>query len=126
ASYAQRRLWFLHSLLEQRSVYNIPFAIQIQGEINIDLLRQSFSQLIERHESLRTVFAEVDGQVMQVIQDTYPDPLTVVDSRFDTAAEQTAQIQIEREIKTDFDLEKGPLLRACLYQLDIDHWLLFV
>src|SRR5438445_4181389 len=55
-SYAQQRLWFLEQMEPGNGVYNIPFALRLTGELDRVVLRQSFTEIVRRHEALRTVF----------------------------------------------------------------------
>ena len=62
ASFAQRRLWFLDQLVPESAAYNVPLALRIRGALNVAALRASIATLAACHESLRTTFAEVDGE----------------------------------------------------------------
>src|SRR6266550_1438937 len=66
-SFAQQRLWFLDQRESDRALYNIPIAVRLMGPLQLMVLEQSLNEIIERHESLRTSFAVVRGQPMQVI-----------------------------------------------------------
>ena len=63
----QERLWFIHQLQPESPVYNLSFAIRIQGPLNITALESSLHALIGRHESLRTAIQQANGQPVQVI-----------------------------------------------------------
>src|SRR3989442_11493117 len=68
ASFAQQRLWFLDKLEPQQSAYNVPFAIRLNGDLDIDALERSLRELIARHELLRTTFSEDEtGKPIQVV-----------------------------------------------------------
>ena len=64
-SYAQSRLWFIDKLAGGSSEYNMPQALRLRGNLNHAALEQAINALVERHESLRTHFAEVDGEPVQ-------------------------------------------------------------
>ena len=79
ASFAQQRLWFLDQLEPQNVAYNIPASIYLKVALDVGALEQSIIALIQRHEILRTTFAAVDGQPMQMIAPCFKVPLLVVD-----------------------------------------------
>src|SRR6185295_12459508 len=66
-SFAQQRLWFLDQLEPGSAVYNIPVALRLVGELDVEALERALSEIMRRHEVLRTTFAIVDGQPVQVI-----------------------------------------------------------
>jgi amino acid adenylation domain-containing protein len=126
-SYAQQRLWFLEQLEPNGAVYNLPLAWRFTGDLNVLALEQSLGEMVRRHEILRTTFASVDGQPVQVIASDLTLPLPVVDLQALPASEREAAVQrlaIE-EAQQPFDLAIGPLVRAILLRMsDEDHVLL--
>jgi acyl carrier protein len=66
-SFSQERLWFIDKF-EGSIQYHIPQVLQLNGNLDADALEQSIATIISRHESLRTVFKEIDGTVYQFIQ----------------------------------------------------------
>src|SRR6266851_2447455 len=60
-SFAQQRLWFLDQLQPGNPSYNVSRHVHIKGQLDDDALRRAINALIERHESLRTVFRIVDN-----------------------------------------------------------------
>ncbi|WP_085715279.1 non-ribosomal peptide synthetase [Pseudomonas sp. B28(2017)] len=126
-SLAQNRLWITWQLDPYSSAYNIPGALRLRGELDEDALRASFQQLIERHESLRTRFFERDGVALQRVVSAAGFNLQRVDISDLPVAEREARAQQirEDEARTQFDLEKGPLMCVTLVRLDDeDHQLL--
>ncbi|WP_433769677.1 non-ribosomal peptide synthetase [Pseudomonas putida] len=127
-SLAQNRLWITWQLDPHSSAYNIPGALRLRGELDEDALRASFQQLIERHESLRTRFFERDGVALQQVLAAGEFNLQSIDISDLPAAEREARAQQirEDEARTQFDLEKGPLLWVTLVRLDDEEHQLLV
>ena len=126
-SLAQNRLWITWQLDPLSSAYTIPGALRLRGELDEDAVRQSFQHLIQRHEALRTRFYERDGQAFQRVDPSTAFDLQIIDLSDLPAAEREARAQQirEDEARTQFDLEKGPLLWVTLVRLDDeDHQLL--
>ena len=126
-SLAQNRLWITWQLDPHSSAYTIPGALRLRGELDEDAVRASFQQLIQRHEALRTRFYERDGQAFQRVDAKADFELQVIDLSDLPLAEREARAQQirEDEARTQFDLEKGPLLWVTLVRLDDeDHQLL--
>ncbi|MGH7824892.1 MAG: amino acid adenylation domain-containing protein [Candidatus Binatia bacterium] len=128
-SFAQQRLWFVDQLEPGSAVYNIPRAFRVTGPLYVAALEQSFNEMIQRHEVLRTTFSVAAGQPAQVIAPTLTLTLPVVDLR--GLPEQSHAAEISRlaaqEVQRPFDLSRGPLLRATLLQVSgEDHVLLLV
>ena len=126
-SLAQNRLWITWQLDPHSSAYTIPGALRLRGELDEDAVRASFQQLIQRHEALHTRFYERDGQAFQRVDANADFELQIIDLSDLPAAEREARAQQirEDEARTQFDLEKGPLLWVSLVRLDDeDHQLL--
>lgn len=127
-SFAQQRLWFLDQLQPGNSAYNIPVGVRLQGVLNTEVLQQSFQEVINRHEALRTVFTTVADRPVQKIIQFLSFTLSVVDLQHLPPTEQEAKaLQLAREeIRKPFTLDRGPLLRVTLLQLNDTEYLLLL
>ncbi len=121
-SFAQQRLWFIDQLDPGNSVYNFPVAVRLKGALNLAALEESLSEIVRRHEALRTTFSMVDGQPAQVIASRLMITLPVVDLRALSEVEREAEVQrlVVEEARHPFDLARGPLLRARVLRLAED------
>ncbi|SCL14479.1 amino acid adenylation domain-containing protein [Micromonospora nigra] len=129
-AFAQRQLWFLDQLSPGNPFYNNPVAFDVVGALDVSALARALTEVVRRHEALRTVFPLVDGEPCQVVRPAGPVAVAVTDltalprplrsRRADEAA--------EAEARAPFDLATGPLLRSALLRLapDEHRWLLTV
>ena len=125
-SYAQERLWFLDQLAPDSAGYNMPGAIRISGGLNVEILEQSFTRIIERHENLRTVFQTQDGKPVQIIKEPEYFHIPVTDLGNSEDKESEAREIAIAEANNPFNLSTGPLLRAKLIKLETkEHILVF-
>ncbi|NTW04220.1 MAG: non-ribosomal peptide synthetase, partial [Oscillochloris sp.] len=125
-SFAQQRLWFLDQLEPGSPLYNNFSAVRLAGSLDLDALESSLIALVQRHESLRTVFASRDGLPVQIIQPAESLVLTVPLIDLCAVAEDALDAEIERHIRREaaapIDLANGPLLRLQLLRLaDQEH-----
>ncbi len=126
ASYAQQRMWFLDRL-EGGAVYNVPIANRLRGPLDLAALRRALDALIERHETLRTSFALVDGVPQQVIAARRPVALEVIDLSDAPAAERDALRIAGERATASFDLSADQLVRATVIRISTqDHVLSLV
>jgi amino acid adenylation domain-containing protein len=127
-SFAQQRLWFLDQLEPNSAVYNIPDMQQFSGPLNLAALERSMSELIRRHESLRTTFQSIDGEPVQVIAEAQPRKIEVIDLSHLPQGEREAEAQrmARDEGEVPFDLSRGPLFRFRLVKLEEEEHLLLL
>jgi amino acid adenylation domain-containing protein/FkbM family methyltransferase len=127
-SFAQQRLWFLDQLEPGSAFYNCPGAVRISGSLDIGALERTLSEVVRRHEVLRTRFEAVDGQPVQVVEEAEPFSLPLVDLRhlLETQRETEALRIAKEEAGLPFDLSLCPLMRATLLRLaEEQHVVLF-
>jgi amino acid adenylation domain-containing protein len=119
-SYSQQRMWFYEHLADGSASFHIPLGVRFKGELNEAALEQTFSEIIRRHESLRTVFQAVDDRPVQVIQEPTRFSLPVVDLSAIPEEEREPQaMQVaQREAYRRFDLGQGPLVRLMLIRMN--------
>ncbi|MCP4217319.1 MAG: non-ribosomal peptide synthetase, partial [bacterium] len=130
-SSAQKRIYILQKMDEESTGYNLPQVIPFQGELQHTRLEASFNQLIRRHESLRTSFALIAGQPVQIVHHKapiaiqYTDINEATDSKGDTASTDRIAGIIDNFVKP-FHLEQAPLLRVALVHTGPRDYLLLV
>ena len=123
-SFAQQRLWFLDRFEPGSSAYNMPFALRLKGALDIAALERAMTEVIRRHEVLRTRLAVEEGEPVQVVDEAVRFVLPVVQPG--EGLEQDVEELIQAEASQVFDLETGPLVRARLLRLDEqEHVLVF-
>jgi len=118
-SFGQQRLWFLDQLEPGSTLWNVSGAVRMTGELDVDALRRTMSEVVRRHEVLRTTFSNREGEPVQVIRPAEPLPLELVDlSGLEVAEREAAAVQwTDRVCGQPFDLAHGPLLRTKLLKL---------
>ncbi len=118
-SFSQERMWFLNQLDPGSAAYNLPQAVRLRGRLALSVLDRCFTELVRRHEALRTAFVLVEGKPAQVIQPPAPIRLEVVDLRHlpPLVREAESRRRAEEETARPFDLARAPLLRASLLRL---------
>ncbi len=127
ASFCQQRLWFLDRLEPGSPAYNISAAIRLRGDLDIGVLRDCLAAVVDRHESLRTGIAQVEGQPSQVVSEQVEFEVPVVELSGIPANDLEDEIsqRAHAEAKTPFQLERGPLFRAQVLAVgEQDHVLL--
>ncbi|HEY6253916.1 MAG TPA: amino acid adenylation domain-containing protein, partial [Candidatus Angelobacter sp.] len=118
-SFAQQRLWFLAQLEPESAAYNIPIALRLCGDLDGSALRRSLDALFVRHESLRSIFVVVDGQPhVELLPAETGLSLLEEDLRGVKGAWERVKQLSREEAWGAFDLARGPLIRACLIQLE--------
>ncbi|MCG6137853.1 MAG: amino acid adenylation domain-containing protein [Nostoc sp. LLA-1] len=127
-SFAQQGLWFLDQLAPGNPFYNVLTVLRLTGSLNFTAFKQTFNEIVRRHETLRTRFVMVEQQPVQAITTSLTIPLHLLDIRNFESQEREIQVQqiITREAQRPFDLTTGPLLRVKLLQLDAAEYLLLL
>ncbi len=126
-SHAQQRLWIVNQIDGNSAQYNMPAAIDFNGELNVLALERSFNAFIARHEILRTVYAVQDGLPHQIIHESVDFSLNRIDLSALAEADQLLAIDAhsKEEALAPFDLTHDLMLRATLiHRSDMQHTLL--
>lgn len=118
-SNAQRRLWVIDQFEETKGVYNIPNSIKILG-LNREVFEKTIDALIERHEILRTVFVQVDGEPRQKVNSLESSGFRInfVDLTKSENIPFAFKKLKEEESSFEFDLQVGPLFRITLVKIE--------
>ncbi len=115
-TYPQKQIWFINQLNQDSPAYNIPFAYDIKGDLDVSAIQQAINEIIRRHETFRTIFINSDDGPVQVIYPELMIEIPVKDYSNNNADDAEAEIYnyIDEESVRLFDLSKGPLIRASI------------
>ncbi|HJU37954.1 MAG TPA: condensation domain-containing protein, partial [Tahibacter sp.] len=113
-SFGQQRLWLTDQLEGATPQYNIPTALHLQGRFDDAAAQRAIDTLVTRHDVLRTVYASIDGEAVQVIAPAAAVPIAVVDLTALDAATRDARVRelATAEAMTPFDLSRDRMLRV--------------
>ncbi|NPC91659.1 amino acid adenylation domain-containing protein [Bacillus sp. WMMC1349] len=117
ASANQRRIYAVSHLHGREQSYNMPVLLKVPHPLNIDRVQKSINMLVERHESLRTSFEMVEGELVQNIHSSVN--VEVITTK---VGKDGLYKQVSAWIKP-FDLQRAPLLRAGILEDHEEHFL---
>jgi acyl carrier protein len=119
ASNSQRRLWYAAQLNDRGLQYKLVKVIELRGRLNVAAFAQSITEIVNRHETLRTCFGYASGELVQKIQPSEALPIEYADlSAMQLVTAQSTSKAIQEEIlRRPCDLEKGPVIRVNLLRL---------
>ena len=125
ATEQQRQLWALAQLGPESScAYNESIVLTVRGPLQADAVRKAVGRVVQRHESLRTVFS-ADGEFQRILP-TFDIPVPLLDFSHDPFAELKKSEALQNEASTVFDLLHGPLLRLLLIKLAENSYVLSI
>lgn len=125
-SWPQQRFLFIDRLDPGSSAYNLPTPMQMNGPLDLPLLEACFTCLFNRHDSLRTVFGDHEGEAVQIITPKRRYVLNMIDL-CDHEDPETVTTQLaKQEMKRPFTLAKGPLMRTTLLRLNPERHVLLI
>ncbi|MGW4636816.1 amino acid adenylation domain-containing protein, partial [Nocardia sp. NPDC004415] len=114
-SLAQQRMWFLNRFDNATAVNNIPLAVRLTGDLDVDALRQAVADVVERHEVLRTVYPETaEGHGVQVVLPVGAAPVTLDPI---TVGEDELRERISELVLTGFDVTAEAPVHAALFRI---------
>lgn len=126
-SFAQQRLWYLNQLEPDSASYNLPSPVRLRGKLQVEALQKALTEIVRRHESLRTRFGWSNRMPVQIIDAPSVVLLPLLDlSAVDEPKREGEAVRIaQEEAERPFKLSDGRLIRARLLRLnDDDHVLL--
>ncbi len=112
---AQKRMFLLNEIQGNSTNYNVSGAIELHGKIGKNKINSIFKALINRHESFRTIFAWVDGEIKQKVLDH-------VDFQVEYETIEKGELdQVKSSFVRPFQLDKAPLMRVKVLQIEDDY-----
>ena len=118
-SFAQQRLWFLDRLQPGSTAYNIPYALKLEGVLDVVALERGLEEVVRRHEVLQASFESQGGEPVLRLAGPLRLPLAPVDLSALEAGQRSEEVArlASEESARPFELSRGPLLRATLLRL---------
>jgi amino acid adenylation domain-containing protein/non-ribosomal peptide synthase protein (TIGR01720 family) len=104
-THTQKRLWVISNLETASVAYHMPIAYTLTGGVNVEALGQAFQTVLARHESLRTVFRQVDGDVRQVVLPWHEELFTLQQETVPVAEDLRPQMQRFQDAPMDLARE---------------------
>ncbi|TQM28528.1 non-ribosomal peptide synthetase [Nocardia bhagyanarayanae] len=120
---AQQRMWFVNQYDPESGAYNIPAVLRLRGELDVAALRAALSDVLARHEALRTVYPARDGVGYQVVLP--PDAVELDPEPVAIAADELPAAVLDC-VTTGFDVAAAVPLRLRLYRVADDEHVLVV
>jgi hypothetical protein len=127
-AFAQQRLWFLEQLQPGTALYHLSSLLEVAGPLSPVAFERAVNAVIARHESLRTTFAMIDDQAVQMVSGSgaIVVPVHAATGEPGVERQQRALAAAQLRCQVPFDLSRGPLLRVELFELAADRHLLIV
>ncbi|HEX9513243.1 MAG TPA: condensation domain-containing protein, partial [Puia sp.] len=125
ATHAQKRIWILSQFKGGGPAYNIVAGFYLKGPIFLIILNAAFNAVIERHESLRTLFKDEDSELRQIILDQLRIKVDFENIENTTDVKSYLKAEEEKFRNFHFDLQRGPLISIRLFRIsELEHALL--
>jgi amino acid adenylation domain-containing protein len=122
ASFAQERLWFLDQFEPNSALYNLLSVFRMKGQLSLPALQYSIDNIIERHETLRTIFGTEDERPIQIILPKLHLPIRIEDISAVPSDQREAEMTrlVQEAVNRPFDLTRGPLIRMMVIKMADD------
>ncbi|MEP7311016.1 MAG: amino acid adenylation domain-containing protein [Pseudomonadota bacterium] len=126
-SLMQQRVWYIEQLQSGRTVFNVPSAHRLRGQLEVDSLNSAFAEMVRRQSVLRTQIETTAGEPSQVVLDSVDTVIPLEDLSGTDIARREALLQrrLEEEASLPFSLSRAPLFRVRLFRLDANEHVLF-
>ena len=127
-SHTQQEFWFFEQLYPGNQLYHLHLVYRLTGKLNLKALEESLREIVRRHETLRSTFSCVNGEIICCV---VPEPVldfSIVNLRELPPGEREAEAQQQAHaaIQQPFDFTRGPFLRSQLWQLDETEYLFLI
>ncbi|HEX8393775.1 MAG TPA: amino acid adenylation domain-containing protein [Longimicrobium sp.] len=129
ASFAQERMWFLNEFAPDSPMYNVPVSVLVQADLDVGLLERAYSEVVRRHESLRTTFhMGADGQLMQHVHDPFPVRIETIECRHRVGENFSADVNavVSEEGARTFRMDTLPLFRVTLLRVSDEDYAMVI
>ena len=123
-SFAQQRLWVLDQMAGESLQYHIPMTMVFNGSLNVAAMQYAFDKIVQRHESLRTVFIKDADQVYQVVRKPQPFQLPVIDIQDAVNKKGELDRLVSEEAQKPFNLSQDLMLRLFIVKEDAERFVL--
>lgn len=125
-TYQQSRLWFFNELEKNKQLYNIPYVVNMDGELDVEVLTKSINHIINKHYAMRTRFIEIQDKPWRKILNHIEVDVPFYDlSTVDNVQKEIKKKQLlESIVNHTFDLKKGPLFEFLLIRQDMNRHIL--
>ncbi len=128
ASFAQERMWFLTQFTPDSPMYNVPVAVLVPADVDVPTLERALSEIVRRHEGLRTSFHMVEGELRQRVEEPFPVKVEVLDYRHRVGEDFGHDVdRLVAEVGSrTFDLSRLPLFRVSLIRVSDDEYAMLI
>src|SRR5688572_17361887 len=127
-SFMQEQMWLVTQLEPDKAVYNVPVAVLVRADADVPALERAFSEVVRRHEGLRTVFRVVDGALRQGVLPPFAVRAEVRALRHRVGADFENDVRrlVTEEGARPMDVEHGPLVRMSLLRVSAEECALVI